>query len=64
LGVDVCDLLSSKAPPRQRDDRITVLLRRASPVTAQRILRIAEILLSDEGACETPTRRQVRRARH
>lgn len=64
LGVDVCDLLAVKAPLRQRDDRFAVLLRRASPATAQRILRVAEVLLSDEGANEPANRRQTRRARH
>ena len=65
LGIDVCDLLSTKAPPKQRDDRMTVLLRRASPATAQRIFRVAEVLLSDDdGGSEAPARRHGRRARH
>jgi transcriptional regulator with XRE-family HTH domain len=64
LGVDVCDLLASKAPPRQRDDRISVLLKRASPATAQRIYRVAEVLLSDDsGGGESEVRRPGKRAR-
>lgn len=63
LGVDVCDLLASKAPTRQRDDRLTVLMRRASPATAQRIIKVAEVLLSDDDG-ETELRRPSRAARH
>lgn len=64
LGVDVCDLLASKPPPKQRDDRISVLLRRASPATAQRIYRVAEVLLSDESnGSESDSRRSGKRAR-
>ena len=62
LGVDVCDLLASKAPTRQRDDRLTVLLRRASPATTQRILRVAEVLLSDDDGENEP--RRTRAGRH
>jgi transcriptional regulator with XRE-family HTH domain len=64
LGVDVCDLLATKALPKQRDDRMTVLLRRASPATVQRIYRVVEVLLSDDSGSEVATRRQVRRSRH
>jgi transcriptional regulator with XRE-family HTH domain len=63
LGVDVCDLLASKTPQRQRDDRLSVLLRRASPGTVQRILRVAEVLLSEEGSGESETRRRSRSSR-
>lgn len=61
LGVDVCDLLATKAPPRQRDDRLSVLMRRANPAAIQRMLRVAEVLLSDD---DTESRRQARAARH
>jgi transcriptional regulator with XRE-family HTH domain len=61
LGVDICDLLASKALPRQRDDRISVLMRRATPATAQRILRVVEVLMSDDTPSESARRRQVRR---
>jgi transcriptional regulator with XRE-family HTH domain len=63
LGVDICDLLASKAPPRQRDDRLGLLLRRASPATAQRIYRVAEVLLSDDNTSENETRRTGKRTR-
>ena len=61
LGVDVCDLLATKAPPRQRDDRLAVLMRRANPAAVQRMLRVAEVLLSDD---DTESRRQAKDARH
>jgi len=61
LGVDVCDLLATKAPPRQRDDRLAVLMRRANPAAVQRMLRVAEVLLSDD---DTESRRQAKSARH
>ncbi len=61
LGVDVCDLLASKAPTRQRDDRLSVLMRRANPAVVQRILRVAEVLLSEE---DGESRRHARAGRH
>jgi transcriptional regulator with XRE-family HTH domain len=61
LGVDVCDLLASKAPQRQRDDRLSVLMRRANPAAVQRMLRVAEVLLSDE---DGDTKRHTRAGRH
>jgi transcriptional regulator with XRE-family HTH domain len=63
LGVDICDLLASKAPPKQRDDRLGLLLRRASPATAQRIYRVAEVLLADDSGSESEPRRPGKRAR-
>ena len=61
LGVDVCDLLASKAPQRQRDDRLSVLMRRANPTSVQRMLRVAEVLLAEE---DGDIRRPARAARH
>ena len=61
LGVDVCDLLATKAPQRQRDDRLSVLMRRANPAAVQRLLRVAEVLLTDE---ENDARRQARASKH
>ncbi len=61
LGVDVCDLLATKAPQRQRDDRLSVLMRRANPAAVQRLLRVAEVLLADE---EHDARHQARNTRH
>lgn len=63
LGVDVCDLLAAKAIPKQKDDRMTVLLRRASPTTVQQILRVAEVLLSDDNTTEGEGKRASRRGR-
>jgi transcriptional regulator with XRE-family HTH domain len=61
LGVDVCDLLATKAPPRQRDDRLSALMRRANPAALQRMLKVAEVLLADD---ENEVRRQAKAARH
>lgn len=61
LGVDVCDLLANKAPQRQRDDRLSVLMRRANPAAVQRLLRVAEVLLAED---DIESRRQSRVPRH
>lgn len=60
LGVEVADLLLPPAKPRQRDDRLTVVLQGASTATRRRVLRVAEALVREERAETKPTARKTK----
>jgi len=64
LGVEVADLFVAPMPPKAREDRLSSVLRNASPATRQRILRVAEALVredaKDEGAGAISKRRLIR----
>ena len=62
LGVELCDLLSTPARPRPRDDRIAAVLRGASTATKRRVLRVAEALVREELSEARPSAR--RKPRH
>ncbi|HEY3236329.1 MAG TPA: helix-turn-helix transcriptional regulator [Polyangiaceae bacterium] len=67
LGVELSDLLSAKARPRPRDDRLGLVLRSATADTRQRVLRVAEALMRDEAgegrAPSGPRRPKARKRR-
>ncbi|MDX2053012.1 MAG: helix-turn-helix transcriptional regulator [Polyangiaceae bacterium] len=61
LGVDVAELFVAPTRPKQREDRLSTLLRGASPATRQRVLRIAETLVREDAAEESAEPRSMRR---
>lgn len=60
LGVEVAVLLSEPSKPRQREDRISMILRTANPATKRRVLRVAEALVREDHAEERPLARKRR----
>src|SRR4030095_11333145 len=48
LGVELSDMLSPRARPRPRDDRLAMVLRNVSADTRRRVLRVAEALSREE----------------
>jgi transcriptional regulator with XRE-family HTH domain len=60
LGVEVAELLSEPSRPKQREDRISMILRTANPATRRRVLRVAEALVREDHAEERPVARKRR----
>ena len=61
LGVEVSELLTTPTRPKPRDDRISMVLRRASSATRQRVLRVAEALVRDDEVTARPTPRKKKK---
>ena len=63
LGVEVAELLASPARTGQRDSRLSMVLRSATPATRRRVLRVAEALLREEVVDTRPVKTGQRRRR-
>lgn len=61
LGVEVSELLTAPSRPKPRDDRIAMVLRRASTATRQRVLRVAEALVRDDEVSAKPAQRKKKK---
>ena len=61
LGVEVAELLAAPSRAGQRDSRLSVVLRSATPATRRRVLRVAEALLREEVVETRPKNGQRRR---
>ena len=62
LGVEVAELLAAPSRAGQRDSRLSVVLRSATPATRRRVLRVAEALLREEVVETRPKNGQRRRS--
>ncbi len=60
LGVTVPELLAARGRATPKDDRLTAVLKGASPATRRRVLRIAEVLVREDRAENKAAKRRRR----
>jgi hypothetical protein len=63
LGVEVVDLLSLNSKAKAKDDRLALVMRAASPHTRRVVLKLAEVLVREQGGDgkATPRARRPRK---